>query len=229
MNEVHPTHATGVGDQVTAPLPTDQKLFYGFVVVVVLALLAVIVFLTQPPAARPALGAPEMPRLLGAFGLTDRSGRTVTHGNVAGKFLVVNFVHTGCSISCLKVNEQMAEIQRRLAGADDVRLLSLTVDPRTDTPEVLAEFGMRFNAETNRWFLLTGDRTLLYELIEDSFLKRDPLASDIDMPGGFIGVERIAVVDREGNVRRYFDGMKKQTAAEVTAFVEELRVERRKP
>jgi len=123
-----------------------------------------------------------------------------------------------------------AVAQRRLvAGQDDVRLVSLTVDPRTDTPPVLAEFGIKFGADTNRWFLLTGDKDPLYELIETSFLQREPLTADNLMPGGFVGVERIALVDPAGNVRRYFDGMKKTTPKALVEVLNQLRSESNRP
>ena len=55
--------------------------------------------------------AREVPRReLIDFTLTDRTGLTVTRADLDGKFLVVNFVFTGCSISCLQVNYRMAEI-----------------------------------------------------------------------------------------------------------------------
>ena len=64
----------------------------------------------------------------------------------------------------------MAQIQQLTTNQPDVRLVSLTVDPRDDTPAVLAKYGERFGADTNRWLLLTGDRTTLYGLIGASFL-----------------------------------------------------------
>ena len=119
----------------------------------------------------------------------------------------------------------MAEVQRLTAGQADVRLLSFTVDPRTDTPPVLAEFGRKFGADAARWSLLTGDKAELYALIETSFLKREPLAHNTLMPGGFLDVDRIAVVDRVGKVRRYFDGVRAETPAAIVKFLNELRAE----
>ncbi|HLP77279.1 MAG TPA: SCO family protein, partial [Candidatus Paceibacterota bacterium] len=102
-----------------------------------------IVFLTgKKPASAPE--KPDRPRQLAAFSLTDRTGRTVTQDDVAGKILVVNFVFTSCSLSCRAVNDRMAEIQRLVGDASDVQLVSLTVDPRTDTPSVLAKFADGF-------------------------------------------------------------------------------------
>lgn len=222
-------------DQITTPavgapnkIPLDLKLFYGFVTVLAVSMVGLLVF--WRPNKNPAAHLiPDQPRRLEAFSLTDQTGRTVTQAEVAGKFAVVNFVHTSCSVSCFQVNQLMAEVQRLTIGQDDVRLLSLTVDPRTDTPPVLAEFGNKFGADSNRWHLLTGDKAALYSLIETSFLKREPLARTSPMPGGFLDVDYIAVVDQDGKVRRYFEGMRTTTPAAIVKFLDELRAETKSP
>ena len=101
---------------------------------------------------------PDHPRQLVDFSLTDRTGRTVTRAELDGKILVVDFLFTSCSLTCPEVNRRMAEIQQLTTNQPDVRLVSLTVDPRTDTPAELMKFGERFGADTNRWLLLTGDK-----------------------------------------------------------------------
>lgn len=204
-------------------IPLDLKFFYGLVVLLVVGTVALMI-LWRPVNQKPAFHAPEQPRHLEAFAFTDQTGRTVTQAEVAGKFLVVSFVHSSCSISCLQVNHHMAEVQRLTMKQEDVRLLSFTVDPRTDTPPVLADLGKKFGTDATRWSMLTGNKTELYAVIETSFLKRDPQAASL-MPGGFHDVDRIAVVDRHGNVRRYFDGMKPTTPATIVKFLEQLRLE----
>lgn len=205
--------------------PLDVKLFYGFIVALGLGAATLLIFWRPPPAHESAALQPDRPRQLIGFSLTDQTQSPVTQESVAGKFLVVNFVHSSCSVSCLQVNQRMAEVQQLTAGQADVHLLSLTVDPRTDTPPVLAEFGAKFGANSNRWQLLTGDKAQLYELIETSFLKRESMARSSPMPGGFQDVDRIAVVDRTGKVRRYFDGMKPTTPAAIVKYLNQLRIE----
>jgi cytochrome oxidase Cu insertion factor (SCO1/SenC/PrrC family) len=206
-------------------MPLDLKLFYGFVAIVAAGMIALLAFWRPADNTAVRSATPNRPRQLGPFALTDQRGRAVTEAEVAGKFVVVSFVHTGCSVSCLQVNQRMAEVQRLTRGEDDVRLLSFTVDPRSDTPAALAEFGGKFGADPERWRLLTGDKAELYSLIETSFLKREPLARGMPMPGGFIDADRIAVVDRAGRVRRFFDGMRAETPAAIVRCLNELRVE----
>ena len=168
---------------------------------------------------------PDQERKLGEFSLTDATGRTVTRADLDGKIVVVSFLFTSCSLTCPEVTKRMAEIQRLTTANADVRLVSLTVDPRSDTPPVLAKWGVRFGADTNRWFFLTGDKTALHRLIAKSFLAQDNSDPFNSMPGNFTGTERIAVVDRHGRTRIYFDGLRDETPAAVTAEIAKLRNE----
>jgi protein SCO1 len=172
---------------------------------------------------------PDSPRYLVDFTLTDRTGRTVTRAELTNQFLVVNFVFTSCSVSCLQVNRHMARIQQLAASQEDVRLVSFTVDPRTDTPSVLAKFANQFGADTNRWLLLTGDKAHLYSVIDTSFLRRSDPTQWNPMPGGFMHADCIAVVDPRGQVRAFFDGMKTGTPHEVTNLIAQLRTQALKP
>jgi protein SCO1/2 len=119
----------------------------------------------------------------------------------------------------------MAEIQRLTANDADVRLVSLTVDPRSDTPPVLAKWGARFGADTNRWNFLTGNKTVLHELIAKSFLAQDSGDPFNSMPGNFTGTDRIALVDQHGRTRIYFDGLLAETPSAVMAEIARLRGE----
>lgn len=200
----------------------DLAVFKWVAMAMFLFFVGAVAFVMQPAPPKPAAGEPDRPRALGDFRMTDSTGREVTREELRDKFLVVNFVFTSCSVSCSQVNRRMAEVQNLLSTNPNVRLVSFTVDPGTDTPAVLAEFGAKYGIDTNRWFMLTGDKQRLYELIEDSFLRRDPTLTASTMPGGFEGTHRIVVVDRTGRIRRYFDGFKQNTPAAIVDFLNQL-------
>lgn len=161
------------------------------------------------------LGAPRQTRQLIDFRLMERSGRMVERSELQGSLLVVNFVFTGCSLACYEVSRHMAEIQGYVATKPHVRLVSVSVDPRTDTPEVLSTFADRLKADPHRWLFLTGDKADVYRLIETSFLPKAPLDAPSLIPGNFDRAERIVVVDGSGRVRRYFDGMSGSVVGDV--------------
>ena len=169
---------------------------------------------------------PDKPRRLVDFSLNDRTGRTVTRADLDGKILVVSFLFTSCSLTCPEVSRRMEEIQRLTAGEPDVQLLSLIVDPRSDTTAALAKWSAHYDADTNRWLFLTGDQAVEHKLIGESFLKTDPNDPFNYMPGGFTDTERIAVVDRHGKTRVFFDGLRSETPEAVVAEIARLRAEK---
>ncbi|HEX3628220.1 MAG TPA: SCO family protein [Verrucomicrobiae bacterium] len=175
------------------------------------------------PDSAPILIGPDRPRQLVGFSLTNSDGRVVTRRDFAGKILVVDFLFTSCSLTCPAVNGQMAQIQRMTTNDPDVKLVSLTVDPRDDTPQVLQKYSAGFGADTNRWLFLTGDKSVLYELIGQSFLAKDTNDPFGYMPGDFAHTERIAIVDARGKLQGFFDGLNQNTAGAVVTEVNTLR------
>jgi protein SCO1/2 len=178
------------------------------------------------PDSKPALIHPDHPRTLVDFTLTDSDSHAVTRADLDGKILVVDFLLTSCSVTCPAVNTQMAQIQQLTTNQLDIKLVSITVDPRDDTPAVLKKFGMRFGADTNRWLFLTGQKAALYNLIGKSFLAQDLNDPFNNMPGNFSHTERIAVMDARGNLRGYFDGLNQNAASAVVEEIAKLRNEK---
>jgi protein SCO1/2 len=175
------------------------------------------------PDSQPAFIQPDHPRDLVDFSLTASNGQPVTRADLDGKFLVVEFLLTSCNVTCPAVSRQMVQIQQLTTSQPDVRLVSITVNPRDDTPAVLQKYGQSFGADTNRWMFLTGEKAVLYDLIGKSFLAQDlddPLGY---MPGNFSHTERIAVVDPQGHLQGYFDGLNQNTAGAVVDEIAKLR------
>jgi cytochrome oxidase Cu insertion factor (SCO1/SenC/PrrC family) len=142
------------------------------------------------------------------FALTERSGRTVTRADLLGKVWVAGFVFTRCNGTCPQVCATLARVQKETAGEPDVRLVAFTVDPRHDTPEVLRRHAERYQADPERWLFLTGDRDEIYGLIRTGFLLGvEETQGTARRPGNEVThSSRLALVDRRGHVRGYFDG-----------------------
>ena len=164
---------------------------------------------------------------IGDFQLIDSTGRVVSNADVKGRILVVDFFFGSCSAQCLTLSQRMEELQRLTAGTRDLMLLSITVDPRTDTPEALQRYAGRHNADTNRWLFLTGDRSVIYPFIQQSFLLTVAADNDLGAPfgGGFIHSTKIALVDKRGVVRAYYEGMDGSAPQQILSGIEQLRKE----
>jgi cytochrome oxidase Cu insertion factor (SCO1/SenC/PrrC family) len=118
------------------------------------------------------LGSTEMLRPLAEvpdFVLRERSGQPVTKADLLGKVWIVNFIFTQCVEECPLATSRMARLQEAFTAEADVRLVSITVDPEHDTPEVLREYAKSFGAHPQRWLFLTGEKERIYRLAREGF------------------------------------------------------------
>jgi protein SCO1 len=120
------------------------------------------------PEKAAAAKTPWNPNGIEDFALTERSGKTITKKDLLGHDWIVGFVFTSCLGPCPKVSKEMHDLQNELKGTD-VRLLTITVDPKTDTPEKLQKYAEVFSADPEKWLFLTGDPEKVYKLIQGSF------------------------------------------------------------
>lgn len=152
------------------------------------------------------------------FQLVERSGRTVTGGDLAGHPWVANFIFTSCAGVCPTLSASMAKLRETLREtAPDVRSVSLSVDPVRDTPAVLQEYARRYGADENGWLFLTGEREALHRLIQDGFrlsvAERSP-KEDAGAGELITHSDRFVLVDARSRIRGYYrlsepDGMTK--------------------
>ena len=103
------------------------------------------------------------------FSLTDRSRRTVTRADLLGTVWVANFIYTRCTDTCPLQSARMAALQRDFPAERGLRFVSITVDPKRDTPAVLAKYAAGYDADRDRWWFLTGDKQAIYALIQEGF------------------------------------------------------------
>jgi protein SCO1/2 len=152
-------------------------------------------------ARLPALG--EIP----AFSMPDQRGQPVTSTSLRGQVLIVDFFYATCPTSCPRLSAQMAAFQERLDTRDPklpVHLLSITLDPENDTPEVLRDYAQRYHADDARWSFLSGRSEELDRLVvkgfKVAFERADPSAG----LGSIMHGEWFVLVDRGGRIRGYY-------------------------
>ena len=162
------------------------------------AFVAVTVLAVQEQIARRALGEPLA--ALPAFRLIDQTGQPVTLETFGGRPWVVDFIFTRCGGQCPLLTQRM----KKLAGMlpKGVRLVSLSVDPEYDRPEILAAYAQERGAVDPRWSFLTGNPDDVRALIRAGFLLAlEPGQPDSQEP--ILHSTRFVLVDGRGQVRRY--------------------------
>ena len=167
------------------------------------------------PVPPPVLG--EVPE----FSLTNRDGRTVRKGDLAGAPWVADFIFTRCAASCPMMSMRMERLNRDLPADLPVRLVSFTVDPDYDTPAVLARYAASFKAP-GRWLFLTGPRDAMHRLSKEGFkLAVDAGGGPQDEP--ILHSTRFVLVDGEGKIRGYYEAFDEESMKKLRQDLEALR------
>jgi protein SCO1 len=166
-------------------------------------------------------------RMVDDFALTNHHGQPFSRAELEGKVWVADFIFTSCVAECLILSLRMADLAKRYAGHPDVRFVSVSVDPQTDTPERLAKYAERYAAGSN-WSFLTGDVRQVDQLVKGSFLlpiaRNDAERTQIHV-NNLVHSERIAVVDRLGVVRYYAEGLAPTAVDSLSQAIDRLLVE----
>ena len=155
------------------------------------------------------------------FDFIDQNGEPFSSADVEGKITVVDFMFTTCTGWCPIMTSQMQRLVWKLddPAFDDVLFLSHTVDPETDTPAILKKYARKNRIDETRWKLLTGDRDKLYEHgVKGYFLSAE---EDVLAPGGFLHSNMFVLVDRQGHIRGYYDGL---SATQVDQIADDLKM-----
>lgn len=172
-------------------------------------------------------GRAEPPPVFGTvpdFTLVERDGRPVTRADLAGAPWVADFIFTRCVLSCPRMTAQMARLRTALPASTGLRLVSFSVDPDFDTPEVLRRYAEGFRITGRDWLLLTGPRGAIRELCVGGFklgLDEAPAAPEPGsaQPGGaqpgeaIVHSTRFVLVDRAGRIRGYYEGFQSESFA----------------
>lgn len=131
------------------------------------------------------------------FVLTAETGQEFSGRTLHGKIWVADFFFTSCMGPCPRMASKMRQVQEATRDLPEVRMVSFSVDPATDTPAVLAAYSRRNRADHNRWHFLTGPQPSLHDLSRNVFK-----LSDVN--GSLVHSTRFVLVDRQGRIRNYY-------------------------
>jgi cytochrome oxidase Cu insertion factor (SCO1/SenC/PrrC family) len=140
---------------------------------------------------------------LPAFELVNQNGQPFGSAQLSGKIWIADFIFTSCPGPCPMISSRMSELQKPLANTD-VHLVSFTVDPQKDTPEVLRRYAEKLDAQSGRWDFLTGAKSTIYSLSRDRFKLGISDQGESSQP---IHSTRMVLIDRHGQIRGYYDAI----------------------
>ena len=153
------------------------------------------------------------------FQLTDQTGKSITLDDLKGKIWAANFIFTRCKGPCPITILRMQELHTQLKKArGNVELVTFTVDPEYDTPEILKTFGQQLGADPASWKFLTGTTDAIQKIVVTGLLQ--PLAKEPD--GTPAHSSRIVLVDGKGWLRGYHDGLDPEAVQKLMVDIGEL-------
>ena len=138
------------------------------------------------------------------FSFTNQNGKTITEKDYENTIYVADFFFTTCPTICPKMTDNMVWLQNQLKNYSEVKLLSFSVTPDIDTPEVLKEYALEKGVDDARWNLVTGDKSAIYYLARKSYLavKTGKPEELYDM----VHTENFILIDKNKRIRGFYDG-----------------------
>jgi protein SCO1/2 len=164
------------------------------------------------------------------FELTNQDNKKITNETYKGKVFVLEFFFATCPSICPKMNANMLTLQNAFFGNPNFGIVSITIDPMHDTPEVLKEHAKVLGVKSSNWNFLTGDKEYIYNLSNKGF--NIYVGENSKVQGGFEHSGLFALIDKNGYIRcrkddfgnpiLYYDGLEKKGIREIQQDIQAL-------
>jgi protein SCO1/2 len=142
------------------------------------------------------------------FTFTDQNNQSFGSKNLKNKIYVAEYFFTTCGTICPIMNEQMKRVQQKFKNNKNLQIVSVTVDPEHDSIPQLLAYANAHGADNSQWHFLTGKKEDLYKLARKSLflLKPSEVRNQGDVGNDFIHTNYFVLVDKDSQIRGYYDG-----------------------
>jgi protein SCO1/2 len=198
---------------------SKKKLFYmGFFIALALVFYYVLTLVI------PGYGKIKSPRIsfVQPFSFTNQDGKAVTEKDVAGKVYVTEYFYTHCEGICPIMNNYMRLVYEQFKDDSNFLILSHTSDPDRDSVAQMKYYADSMKVDTRRWIFLTGRKDSLYTAARISYTIDDPANNLKSIDDQFIHSQFWALVDKNGDVRKVFEGIKESEAKSLIKMAKRL-------
>lgn len=156
------------------------------------------------------------------FSLLNQSGEAITEIDLDERVTVVNFFFTICPGICPKMMGNMNLVQQEFMDDDEVMILSHSVTPKYDSVPVLRSYAEDKGITKDEWFLLTGERDVIYDLGRNQYFVEEDLGLQKD-PEEFIHTENFVLIDQKRRIRGIYNGLNKSSVRQLIADIKTLK------
>ncbi|MEC2056608.1 SCO family protein [Peribacillus psychrosaccharolyticus] len=156
------------------------------------------------------------------FSFIDQNGKDFSKSDLKGKVWVADFIFTNCTTVCLPMTANLIKLQQQLKdeGIKDVEFVSFSVDPETDKPDVLKNYGTKMNADLSNWHFLTGYSQA--EIEKFAFDNFKTLVKKPENETQVIHGTTFYLVDQEGTIIQDYSGTKDVPYEEIIKHIKIL-------
>lgn len=142
------------------------------------------------------------------FTFINQKGASVGSEEMKGKITVVDFFFTSCPSICPVMSSEMERVNDMFRDEPKLQILSISIDPTYDTPEILQEYADKHNAKAGKWNFLTGDKSEIYQLAKCGFIL--PTLDGMGVPDDFGHSDKFVLIDELGRIRGYYSGTNRE-------------------
>lgn len=154
------------------------------------------------------------------FAFTNQNNQIITNKDYENTIYVADFFFTTCPTICPIMTDNMVWLQDQIKDMPDVKLLSFSVTPDIDTPEVLRKYATEKGVRDDKWNMVTGDKKDIYFLARQSYLavKTGDSSELYDM----VHTENFILIDKKGHIRGFYDGTNLDKPSKESKNVQQL-------
>lgn len=140
------------------------------------------------------------------FNFTNQDNKEVDLADLKGEVWLADFIFTNCTTVCLPMTSNMVDLQNQFKEQGlDVQIVSFSVDPTVDTPEVLKSYAENYGADFASWNLLTGyspEKIDAFAMDNFKTIARKPKNDD-----QVLHDTSFFLVDKNGVIMKSYDGV----------------------
>ena len=155
-------------------------------------------------------------RQIPEFSLVAHTGQSIRREDLSGKVWVASLMFATCRDVCLQIAEHLKKIDRSIQSIPEARIVSISINPEEDRPEALTAYAKGLDA-SGQWLFLTGERSEIRKLAQAGLF----LSAGTDEAPLFHS-EKLVVIDAQGAVRGYFDGLDPASVSKITKLLNRL-------
>ncbi len=142
------------------------------------------------------------------FTFTNQEGNPVGRKEMEGKVTIVDFFFTSCPSICPVMSKEMERVNDMFREEPKVQIMSISIDPEYDTPQILKTYADEHNAISGKWHFLTGPKDVTYQLARCGFVL--PTLDGNGVPDDFVHSDKFILIDELGRIRGYYSGTNRE-------------------